>query len=289
MPNGQQRKLSLTEEVIKENGWGELIDTGQFDQVKALQSIEATTKEFISTSNYVTVSDVLDNPSASLATIKKYRGEGKMKAVVRVLLQRVLDFLNVGRGMDQKQIESTVNFIWEEYYYLTVGDVKVCLKNGAKGKYGKLFDRIDGMIILDWFGMYDDERMVETERRSHLSHLEKKVEYKSEPTFMPDWLSEKINDLSKNAQIEYGLTKRPKYKSLSDYLESIGKNDEPTKSALMKIWMGEYLDGELPFDGFCIYKSSELVNTINDRKDLPEEIREILEQNHSPENNYSGR
>ena len=152
--------------VINSNGWGSIVDAGEFEEIKAMLSLEATRQEFLNKPTHRSILEVFEKPTATLATIKKYRGEARMQAVVEHLLKLAVKFLNVGRGMNEWQIAETARMIAADYYYLTVADLKVCFRNGISGKYGQVYDRIDGMIVLEWLATYNDERAQVAEMES---------------------------------------------------------------------------------------------------------------------------
>ena len=67
-------------------------------------------------------------------------------------------FFNVGKIMNDNQAAQTADLIIEEYYFLKPDDFKLCFNRAKKGLYGKVYDRIDGAVILEWLGRYEKER-----------------------------------------------------------------------------------------------------------------------------------
>ncbi len=65
--------------------------------------------------------------------------------------------------MGAEQVKQTVELIIEDYKHLKPEDFKACFNNAKKGHYGKLFDRLDGQIIMQWLCEYDNERDSEIE------------------------------------------------------------------------------------------------------------------------------
>lgn len=68
--------------------------------------------------------------------------------------------------MSAVQVAQTADLVIEEFYYLKPDDLKLCFTKAKKGAYGKLYDRIDGQIILEWLRQYDQERCVQAEMAS---------------------------------------------------------------------------------------------------------------------------
>lgn len=62
--------------------------------------------------------------------------------------------------MNDVQIAITCDLIIETYPHYKLEDFKLCFKNAMKHKagYDKLYDRLDGAIIMDWLKVYDKER-----------------------------------------------------------------------------------------------------------------------------------
>ena len=93
-----------------------------------------------------------------LRAIRREVGEMGLNALMVLIITDVVLFFNVGKTMTPEQIAQTVQLILEDYEYLCVEDFKVCFNNAKKGVYGKLYDRIDGAIILEWVETYAQQR-----------------------------------------------------------------------------------------------------------------------------------
>lgn len=68
--------------------------------------------------------------------------------------------------MSDTQVTMTVDLIIEEYPYMKPDDFKLCFKNAMKMKYGKLYNRIDGQIIMNWLREYNKERCAIADNQS---------------------------------------------------------------------------------------------------------------------------
>lgn len=58
--------------------------------------------------------------------------------------------------MNAPQIALTTDLILEEFWYLTVEEIKYCLRKAMRS--AKVYDRLDGNLILSWIREYDYER-----------------------------------------------------------------------------------------------------------------------------------
>lgn len=105
-----------------------------------------------------TIEEAIRAPGAALSVVKKEAGEAAVLAFLVITITDVVDFINVSKTMGAKQIIATARMIADDYYYLKPEDFKLCFNNAKKGVYGKLYDRIDGQIMLDWIERYCAER-----------------------------------------------------------------------------------------------------------------------------------
>ena len=67
-----------------------------------------------------------------------------------MMITEVNDFFNVRGNMNAKQIKLTAELILDNpgFYDLTLGNIKACFRH--KMATAKLYDRLDGNIIIDW-------------------------------------------------------------------------------------------------------------------------------------------
>lgn len=115
--------------------------------------------------------------------MRKECGANYARGVVICLLSEVIDFFGVDRKMNAGQIGVTVDFILEDYYFLKPDDLKLCFRNAMKGYYGKVYNRLDGQIILSWLHAYADERIAAAEHEAQLLAAERrKREQEADPS-----------------------------------------------------------------------------------------------------------
>lgn len=111
----------------------------------------------------------------TLTFMVKTHTEEKILALIRLKIDKALDFFNLKHTMNDSQIKRTAEYILEDYQWLTIPDVDMCFKNAEKGHYGKLYAAIDGQIILQWFQAYALNRSNVMEELSLREHLDKKA------------------------------------------------------------------------------------------------------------------
>lgn len=83
-------------------------------------------------------------------------------------------FFNLGKNMNETQVLETSLLIIEKYPFLGIQDIYFIFREAKTLKYGKLYDRLDGQIILEWFKMHWDERLSAAENLSEQEHIGKK-------------------------------------------------------------------------------------------------------------------
>lgn len=105
--------------------------------------------------------------AASSPTLAKIRNKGSLaqaRALLYIAICEVCDFFNVGKNMSDTQVALTVDLILESYWHLHLEEIKYCFRRAMMRE--KLFDRLDGNIIIGWIQQYDDERTEEAMRQS---------------------------------------------------------------------------------------------------------------------------
>lgn len=145
------------------------------------------------------VSDTLQSITPPMAVIKKAYGEQSLHAILVIILNDVIKFFSAGKTMGQEQIVSTIKLIVEDFYYFNIEDFKLCFNNAKKGKYGKIYDRIDGNIICEWLNQYSTERVEsaypEIDHKPHQDYSERTTLIRDEDfeKFRISYISERLN------------------------------------------------------------------------------------------------
>ena len=110
----------------------------------------------------------------SLAKIKKISGEKVPIALIQMWLLSLNNFVNVSRKLTVEQIEELSYHILTDYYYLNMADIYLIITNIKKGKYGQLYESLDGMKILSFFEQYADGRSSKIFDKNISKHMELK-------------------------------------------------------------------------------------------------------------------
>ena len=137
-----------------------------------LVALKTSPKQYFSALCPNRLEDVFSSNEPSIISIKSIHGEIVARATVSYLLSEALEFFNVKETMSDVQVAITVDLILEEYPYMQTDDLKLCFKNAMKLKYGQIYNRIDGQIIMSWLRAYDIERAEKADIESYNKHKE---------------------------------------------------------------------------------------------------------------------
>ena len=99
--------------------------------------------------------------------------EGKFgvagKTIVLLAIQseidRLLKFFNVRNTMTDDQLMEVSELLYETWPQYKLSDFIFFCKEVKKGNIGKVWDRVDGNMIIGWFKEYDDKKMQWLESR----------------------------------------------------------------------------------------------------------------------------
>ena len=108
----------------------------------------------------------LESKAPTIAEIRSSFGHDYIQAYVEMWIVNLRMFFNVGKAMTDEQTYMTAELIVDSFYNLNIADINLVFKNAKLGKYGKIYDRLDGNIILEWFQRYFDERCEAAAERS---------------------------------------------------------------------------------------------------------------------------
>ena len=103
------------------------------------------------------ISDVLSDPFPCLGVLVVKVGETQIKAILVKILTDLISFFNVGKTMNANQVIQTVELIIDSYPMFKLSHFKLCFNRAKAGRYGKVYDRIDGQVIFEWLGLFEQE------------------------------------------------------------------------------------------------------------------------------------
>lgn len=118
--------------------------------------------------------ETFDGLSPSLATLKKYQSEMVTALILCKIIKDTANFYNVGGAINDNQITTTAVLIIDTFYFLNIKDFVLCFNMAKAGKFGKLFDRLDGAIFLGWLEQYNELRLQAAQEKAQNEAQEKK-------------------------------------------------------------------------------------------------------------------
>lgn len=118
------------------------------------------------------------------ATSNEQTGDMTVKGIVIMMLTDIVAFFNVGKTMNPNQLAQTTELIIDNYGFLKIDDFKLIFTNAKKGDYGKVYDRLDGNIMISWIDTYMNDRMSAGENMSYLEHDKVKANEKRGGSFL---------------------------------------------------------------------------------------------------------
>lgn len=68
------------------------------------------------------------------------------------------DFVNLRGAMTDDQTRLTADLVLSEFPSVTLADIALIFRRAKLGQFGEFYGRLDGQMILLWFGKYFEER-----------------------------------------------------------------------------------------------------------------------------------
>lgn len=161
-----------------------------------------------------TIKDCVESLTPHIGEIKNEQGETTARATVIYLIAELLEYFSIGKTMGETQMAQTADLIIQEKPYLKPEDLKLCFNKAKMGKYGPIYDRIDGQIIFEWLNKHEDERMQYSESKSIIAHQTRERQQKDVPICEDvksslKELAKRLKDKERKEQQEK-FAKRPK-------------------------------------------------------------------------------
>lgn len=124
------------------------------------------------------VSDVLKSGMPTIGELTRSYGDGVSASVIALEIESLVKFVNVGKTMNAAQQLETARAIVLDFPSLSIADFKLFFQRLKSGVYGKMYDRVDGQIIIEALLRYSDERMeVAGDLTANQHYRAKKEEY----------------------------------------------------------------------------------------------------------------
>lgn len=179
--------------------------------------------ELISAERKLTVDVAIQ--STHLENLIKSYGERDVITAITGAIIMAGEFFNVKDGITEAQAVQTASLFIDQFPLESFEDLLLCLKNAKLGKYGKVYNRLDGQMIFDWFRMYLDEKY---ERFEQIKKQEKEdaqaVTFNSFYPMLKQILAEKEENKQKDDSAPKRITSENHFKQFSEALPLLTKN-----------------------------------------------------------------
>lgn len=106
--------------------------------------------------NLITIIDELEH-TPSINKLSRINKEGLLDEVVLLLIQTD-KFFNVKNGLTEDALYDIADLIMSEYKHYTMLDLGLCFKMAKIGRFGKVYERLDGGVVMDWMCQYEIQR-----------------------------------------------------------------------------------------------------------------------------------
>ncbi len=103
----------------------------------------------------------------TLTSLVKQHGEQNIIKAMYGALALVQEYFNLTTSMTESQTVQTVSMILDGYPAETMEDFILCLKNAKYNEYGKLYNRMDGQVVMEWFQKYLGQKYERLEQIKH--------------------------------------------------------------------------------------------------------------------------
>ncbi|MBT4728037.1 MAG: hypothetical protein HOB88_06330 [Bacteroidetes bacterium] len=110
--------------------------------------------------------DLLSNVynGTQISVLKKEKGNEFTVKTVAEIIKSINDQFNFTNKMNNDQIVNAAIAVIEDYWILKIEELIYFSKNVLKGKYGKIFQSFDQLVLFELLNEYDRQRSDELER-----------------------------------------------------------------------------------------------------------------------------
>ncbi len=121
--------------------------------------------ELLKNNNQIQAVETTSGVIAGITVEKAWKGTqiSKLKSIdaddafqaICLAITATCQYFNIGKNMNSTQVNMTAELILEIYWHFRIEEILLVFKKAMIGSYGKVFDRIDGAVIMDWISQYD--------------------------------------------------------------------------------------------------------------------------------------
>lgn len=78
--------------------------------------------------------------------------------------------VNIGKRMTDDQCTQTAILLLQDFYNLKIADINLIFRKAKTGQFGEMYNRLDGVMIYQWFDQYFNQRCEIAEQMSQKEH-----------------------------------------------------------------------------------------------------------------------
>ena len=106
-----------------------------------------------------TIEDSIMAKTPYMSSIRKQMGEKYALGHIKMWLIYLQANLNIKNKLDDDMVDLCAETILNDYWSISIGDMKIIVTNALKGHYGEFFESISIPKILSWVDSYISERL----------------------------------------------------------------------------------------------------------------------------------
>lgn len=91
-------------------------------------------------------------------------GDTTLLVALAGMILQTAGFFNIGKSITDEQALDTASLLIDSYPHETIEDFTLMFREAKKGKYGELYNRLDGQIIFKWMSAYLDMKAEHLEK-----------------------------------------------------------------------------------------------------------------------------
>jgi hypothetical protein len=184
--------------IVKQNNGLDVFANPPKTRDESIAAFQSNPLVYFNTLQPRAFKDCWDAKNVGLAGLSKHTNPKLVESIIGVAISKVCTFLNMPNVLTSEQIDFVAQVIREQYYYLNLADVKLCLRWALMGRYGKLYGKIDVTDVLQWFERYTDDRASMGNEQSYAEHVQNTADYGVRGKNLYECLKEKGIDITKH-------------------------------------------------------------------------------------------
>lgn len=195
----------------------------------------------------------------NLQTLVKQAGEADLLKSIANLLIMSSEFFNTSNQISEMQAIQTASLLIDNYGTESFEDIVLCLKNVKTGRYGKIYNRIDGQMVFEWFQSYLQEK---SERIEAIKHNEK-FEHINNETHQLAGIAHRITPLiaKGNEQASPPVNRLSSEKHFNSFINSIDGLSATILEGLLEYFSKENAKCHFPhFDNYITELKTRIKN-----------------------------